>query len=432
MTFSFVFKCLALLNLPRWSTGIPFIDLEGFSGPNATTQSRLAVAEEWDRALRDYGFAAVTSHNVSVHAQHGLFEAARVFFSQPTQQKLAAREGVRYGGGGYTPPGVESVARTVDGQALPPDLVENFVFLPGALPLQERSGDTPNDPVAEALGESAWEYWQQMSSLVTQLHELSAMALGLQDINHFSTFYDPNPSFALRLAHYPPIDRDTPGHMDKASASKKRPIQKLQRWLLNQAKRIGRQVRSRVDESGGSANDAEKVLAGAFEAGGVRYGAHTDYQGFTVLRPDPSQPGLEVFVPKPGSPVRKREVETSGAAAAAASACVADGDEDKGKWVPVPEDKIAANNALVINIGDLFQQWTNDRWRSTLHRVRNPEQGTPAASQPRLSLVFFTGPRDDATIEVLPETLAPGETAAYGPVVAGDHLHAKLAASNTI
>jgi isopenicillin N synthase-like dioxygenase len=43
----------------------------------------------------------------------------------------------------------------------------------------------------------------------------------------------------------------------------------------------------------------------------------------------------------------------------------------KGQWVavkPVPQ-------TLVINVGDMMQRWTNDRYKSTLHRVINPSTG---------------------------------------------------------
>ena len=49
------------------------------------------------------------------------------------------------------------------------------------------------------------------------------------------------------------------------------------------------------------------------------------------------------------------------------------------------------------------------------------------------SLVFFTGPRDDALIETLPSEVSSERPLRPGyaePVVAGAHLQAKLAASN--
>ncbi len=51
-----------------------------------------------------------------------------------------------------------------------------------------------------------------------------------------------------------------------------------------------------------------------------------------------------------------------------------------GGWVPVT----AQPGEVVINIGDLMARWTNDRWRSTLHRVVNPpDRAWPTASASR-------------------------------------------------
>jgi isopenicillin N synthase-like dioxygenase len=44
---------------------------------------------------------------------------------------------------------------------------------------------------------------------------------------------------------------------------------------------------------------------------------------------------------------------------------------------------------FVINIGDLMQRWTNDTWRSTLHRVVVPPG---AGGGRRMSLAFFHQP----------------------------------------
>ena len=43
-----------------------------------------------------------------------------------------------------------------------------------------------------------------------------------------------------------------------------------------------------------------------------------------------------------------------------------------------------------------------------MHRVVNPEPGTEQAGSGRLSVAFFTGPRDDAMVEVL-ETCADAD-----------------------
>jgi isopenicillin N synthase-like dioxygenase len=92
-------------------------------------------------------------------------------------------------------------------------------------------------------------------------------------------------------------------------------------------------------------------------AGGARAGAHRDYGVLTLIRSDAA--GLEV--------------ETR------------DGD-----WIPVQ----APPGGFVVNIGDLLQRWTRDRWVSTLHRVVG-EADAPR----RQSLVFFHNPRADAVVD---------------------------------
>ena len=79
--------------------------------------------------------------------------------------------------------------------------------------------------------------------------------------------------------------------------------------------------------------------------GQLRAGAHTDYGTLTVLRQD-EVGGLEVLDPG-------------------------------GRWVAVEP----VRGAFVINIGDLMARWTNDRWRSTLHRVVDPPDPAAAAAR---------------------------------------------------
>ena len=76
-----------------------------------------------------------------------------------------------------------------------------------------------------------------------------------------------------------------------------------------------------------------------------------------------------------------------------------------------------ASEQLVVNIGDLMQRWTGDRWVSTLHRVF----GEQAVSPRRQSLVFFHNPRNDAVIETL------GDGAGYDPVRAGEYVLSRAA-----
>ena len=109
--------------------------------------------------------------------------------------------------------------------------------------------------------------------------------------------------------------------------------------------------------------------------GQQRMGAHTDYGIVTVLYAEPVA-GLQIVGP--------------------------DGD-----WI----DVIPADDALVINLGDLTAQWTNDQWRSTVHRVVPPPT-TVAAPAVRRSAAFFLDGNWDALIECLPTCCSAIEPAA--------------------
>lgn len=73
--------------------------------------------------------------------------------------------------------------------------------------------------------------------------------------------------------------------------------------------------------------------------------------------------------------------------------------------------------AYVINIGDLMQRWTNDRYLSTMHRVMSP-----ASLKPRYSVAFFNDGALDTVIEAIPTCVPAGEAPKYGPLKVEDHL----------
>lgn len=126
--------------------------------------------------------------------------------------------------------------------------------------------------------------------------------------------------------------------------------------------------------------------------GQQRMGAHTDYGVVTVLWVDGS-PGLEVFV--------------------------------DGTWHPVTP----LPGAFLVNLGDLTAEWTNDRWRSTLHRVVPPAGDGPAR---RRSTAFFFDGNWDARIECVPTCTDAEHPPKYPPVLAGEHLMAKLMGPRTL
>ena len=122
--------------------------------------------------------------------------------------------------------------------------------------------------------------------------------------------------------------------------------------------------------------------------GQLRSGAHSDYGTLTFVRGDDTPGGLQVSV--------------------------------DGQWLDVhpPPD------CFVCNIGDLMARWTNDRWRSTLHRVAVPPP--EAIPSDRISLVFFQIPNHDARIEVIGSAMAPGEVPRHAPITCAEHYLGKL------
>ena len=86
-----------------------------------------------------------------------------------------------------------------------------------------------------------------------------------------------------------------------------------------------------------------------------------------------------------------------------------------------------ADGAMLVNLGDLTARLTNDRWMSTLHRVRPPI--TDGTIQRRRSAAFFHDGNLDAVIAPLPSCIEPGDMARYEPVTVAEHIHAKLAGS---
>lgn len=120
-------------------------------------------------------------------------------------------------------------------------------------------------------------------------------------------------------------------------------------------------------------------------------GAHTDYGIATLLLADATD-GLEILAPD-------------------------------GAWTPVRPEP----GCLLVNLGDLLATWTNDHWRSTLHRVRPARPGTR-----RRSAAFFHDGNHDALVTCLPTCTSAEDPPRYPPILAGDHITAKLLGPRTL
>lgn len=93
-----------------------------------------------------------------------------------------------------------------------------------------------------------------------------------------------------------------------------------------------------------------------------------------------------------------------------------------GMW----HDVAPRQGALLVNLGDLTARLTNDRWMSTLHRVKPPiVDGTIVR---RRSAAFFHDGNVDAVVATLP-AFVDADADAYEPITVRDHIKAKLAGS---
>jgi isopenicillin N synthase-like dioxygenase len=84
-----------------------------------------------------------------------------------------------------------------------------------------------------------------------------------------------------------------------------------------------------------------------------------------------------------------------------------------------------APGQLVVNLGDMMGRWTNDRWRSTVHRVVNPPREHASGSR-RQTVGFFLHPNYDARVACLPTCADADYPPRYEPILAGEHMLAKL------
>ncbi|MGC4934743.1 isopenicillin N synthase family dioxygenase [Gordonia sp. DT30] len=86
-----------------------------------------------------------------------------------------------------------------------------------------------------------------------------------------------------------------------------------------------------------------------------------------------------------------------------------------------------ADGALLVNLGDLTARLTNDRWLSTLHRVKPPV--VDGTVERRRSAALFHDGNADAVISTLESHLGFDNGLAYEPIRVTDHIAAKLAGS---
>jgi isopenicillin N synthase-like dioxygenase len=86
-------------------------------------------------------------------------------------------------------------------------------------------------------------------------------------------------------------------------------------------------------------------------------------------------------------------------------------------------------NTVLVNIGDLMARWSNDRWRSTVHRVGLPQEDANGTLPDRYSIPFFATADMDTVIDALPGCWEEGVTPKkYEPVTAWGYVQMRMAA----
>jgi isopenicillin N synthase-like dioxygenase len=314
---------------------VPVIDVERVRAGDDTEQRRVAAA--LGRAFEDTGFVIVTGHGIDADLIKSTYATAKDFFALPLAQKMPSALPLGVHDRGYLPIGVESVAATLGARA-PVDWCEALVF-------RSIHQEAQQAPESEGGWRNRWplyppvlnsvvrRYVAAVEELATCLYRIAAVALDLS-ADYFAPFFAGHAN-TLRFVNYP----DQPD---------------------------------------------------APEPGQLRYGAHHDYGGLTILQADAAPGGLQIHA-------------------------------KGGGWHDVP----VVPDGFIVNIGELLERWTNGRWRSTLHRVVNPPRDCDGSTQ-RLSIAFFTGPDADAEISCLPTCCDVARPARFAPVTAGAFIRAKL------
>lgn len=90
------------------------------------------------------------------------------------------------------------------------------------------------------------------------------------------------------------------------------------------------------------------------------------------------------------------------------------------EWLPIK----AGHTDIVVNVGDMLQRLTNNKLRSTTHRVVNPPRELMKTS--RFSVPFFLHPRRNMDLTCLASCIDGEHPKAYEDLTAGEYLDERL------
>jgi len=120
----------------------------------------------------------------------------------------------------------------------------------------------------------------------------------------------------------------------------------------------------------------------------IGIGAHTDWECFTILWQEPGIQALQVL-------------------------------NSQKQWINAPP----IEGTLVINLGDQFARWTNDVFKSTVHRAIN------RSGQRRYSIPLFFGTDYTVRLEPIPSCVSEDRPPRYEVITAGEYVKSRLDAT---
>jgi isopenicillin N synthase-like dioxygenase len=90
------------------------------------------------------------------------------------------------------------------------------------------------------------------------------------------------------------------------------------------------------------------------------------------------------------------------------------------KWISIT----ALPEQLVVNVGDMLERLTNNKLKSTIHRVVNPPRELMGNS--RYSIPFFMHPRSDMDLTCLDQCIDKNHPKGFTNITAGEFLNKRL------
>ena len=91
-----------------------------------------------------------------------------------------------------------------------------------------------------------------------------------------------------------------------------------------------------------------------------------------------------------------------------------------GEWISVT----ALPDQIVVNVGDMLQRLTNNKLKSTTHRVVNPPREKWGTS--RYSIPFFLHPRSEVSLNCLPSCISESKPKNFSDITAGEYLEQRI------